>query len=181
MAKKKGGKRQLDTKTVFLAVIAGLLLLSLLVFAKHAKLKNNWMKYAGETQKIILESDAKNTEDEAKLLATALGAQVSGKPLYKTTDLQNYVTTVSKELNRDVVVLDTKKVILADTVKANVGKKFMEDNAGQVGETLMDGMTRSFVETSTDYPNGLDQVVVPLKDAGGKIVGAVVLSSETLQ
>jgi hypothetical protein len=174
-------KRSLSMQKTMYLVIVLLFLVSLVLAFKHAKLKYNWMQYAGKSQQQILESDAKNTEEEAKVIVHSLTTQVSGKPLYKSTDLQNYVMNLSKQLNRDVVVLDTNKKILADTVPGNVGKTFVEDSEGQVAETLKDGMTRGFVETSSDYPKGLNQVVVALKETGGKIVGAVVLSSDMIQ
>jgi len=167
-------------KTMYLVIVV-LFLVCLVLAFKHAKLKYNWMQYAGQSQKMLMESDAKNTEEEANVIVHSLTTQVAGKPLYKSTDLQSYVMNLSKQLNRDVVVVDTNKKILADTVGGNVGKTFMEDTEGQVANTIKDGMTRGFVETSKDYPKGLNQVVVALKESGGKIVGAVILSSDLLQ
>jgi hypothetical protein len=174
-------KRSVSMQKTMYLVIVVLSMVCLVLAFKHAKLKYNWMQYAGKSQQMLLESDAKNTEEEANVLVHSLTTQVSGKPLYKSTDLQNYVVNLSKQLNRDVVVLDMNKKVLADTVPGNVGKMFMEDTEGQVEMTIKDGMTRGFVETSKDYPKGLNQVVVALKEAGGKIVGAVVLSSDMLQ
>lgn len=173
-------KSTMMTKKSLMIVAGVLFLVVLFVAAKHAKLKREWMKYARESQKTILESSAKNAEGEAMVIASALAAQASGRPFYKSTDLQNYVMDMSKQLNRDVVVMDTNKKILADTVKGNIGKIFSGDPDGQVAMTIKDGYTRGFTEKSKDYPNGIDQVVVPLRENGGKIVGAVVLSSDTL-
>ncbi len=173
-------KNMMSMKKSFMIVVGILFLIVLFVAAKHAKLKREWMKYAGESQKTILESSSKNAESEALVISSALSAQVNGKPFYKSTDLQNYVSMTGKQLNRDIVVVDTNKKILADTVPANVGKMYVYDMDGQIMMTLKDGYTRSFVEKSSDYPNGLDEVVVPLKD-GSKIVGVVILSSDTLK
>lgn len=92
-------------------------------------------------------------------------------------DLENYVTTVSKNLNRDIVVLDKDQKILADTVSANKGTIYKFDTSGAIRLTLSDGTTRLFEERSNDYPNGIVEVVVPMKNAKGETIGAVLVSN----
>lgn len=91
--------------------------------------------------------------------------------------LQNYVTNLSKALNRDIVVLDVSEKILADTVPANKGTIYNSDANNVIKETLSDGKTRVFEEKSTDYPNGILEVVVPVKNANSQITGAVLVSN----
>jgi len=45
---------------------------------------------------------------------------------------------------------------------------------------MKDSVSRSFTEKSTDYPNGISRVVVPIKDANNQVIGAVILSNATV-
>ena len=97
-----------------------------------------------------------------------------------TADLQDYVSAASKSWNRDVAILDTDRKVLADTVESNIGSTYNFDINGEVEMTLGDGTTRYFEETSGDYPDGITEVVVPIKNASGVIVGAVLVSNSQL-
>lgn len=166
---------------MFRALFAVAVLALLVISLKHMRLKAQWMTYSGSAQKSMIEWNTKSTQDQGSLLAVTATATTAGRPFYRSgRDFEMYIANVSKSLGRDVVVVDKTKLILADTVSSHVGNKFEEDKEGEVLKTIADGMPRAFVETSTDYPQGLDQTVVAMRDNAGTIVGAVILSSEKI-
>jgi CHASE3 domain sensor protein len=94
--------------------------------------------------------------------------------LYKDPhDLQNYIELLHRIYHRDIEVIDTNKKIIADVIKEDIGQTFNDDENNEVGQTLKDGVIRTFTEISEDYPKGIKQIVVPLKDQMGKIIGAM--------
>jgi len=93
---------------------------------------------------------------------------------------QTYVSAVSKALSRDVVVVDNAQKILSDTIPANDEKIYSGDK-GIIQMTISDGKTRKFEERSQDYPNGIMETVVPMKNAKGVTIGAVLVSGSTIQ
>jgi hypothetical protein len=97
------------------------------------------------------------------------------------TLLENAFALVIQKAKHDIVVVDPGKKIIADTIAANVGTVFKEDTGNEVGMTLKDGKPRIFVEKSKDYPQGLQQEVLAVKDKAGTIVGAVVVSLDILK
>ena len=97
------------------------------------------------------------------------------------SDLQNYVSTLSKTLNRDIVVMDQTKKILADTVVANIGTIYDFDKNDEIKMTITDGQYRSFEERSTDYPSGVLEIVVPMKNGKGEITGVVLVSNSLIK
>jgi diguanylate cyclase (GGDEF)-like protein len=95
-------------------------------------------------------------------------------PLYlQPVRLQEYVSNIHRDLGRDMVVVDAHGRILAHVVAANRGQAF--DLGGEVAATIRDGRPRTFVERSADYPQGILQVVVPLRTEQDTTVGAVVM------
>ena len=116
------------------------------------------------------------TED-AQMLSTTIANVPSGKVLLSDpTDLQRVVTLLSRQTGRDIVVLNANQVILADSIAANVGKTYAYGNGVDVA-TMRDGQPRRFTQESVDYPSGIDEVVVPVKNANGGIIGAVIMST----
>ena len=95
----------------------------------------------------------------------------------RPTLLQEYVVDHVHVVERQkIVVVDKHKRILADVVQANIGIIYDRGLGNEVGKTLADGATRTFVETSADYPQGIHQIVVPImSDHDASIVGALVL------
>jgi len=91
--------------------------------------------------------------------------------------LQAYISTVSKELGKDVVVVDTQKKILADKFPANIGSIYTYDKGNEVTQTLKDGSGRMFFERSPDYPDGIQELVLPIKNAQGTITGALLVQT----
>lgn len=167
---------------IYTIIIALLALLLAIVGLKYLHLK-----FAVEdfTQSAMMmnanQQPMGNISDYAVIIATTVVGYPQGTPLYtQPAVLQNYVATLSKELQRDVVVLDKNRKILADTVAANVGTSYQHDLGKEVDQTLKDGVSRSFLETSTDYPSGVTEVIVPMKDANNQIIGAVLVSNTTV-
>jgi PAS domain S-box-containing protein len=107
----------------------------------------------------------------SRTISTAHDATAPGEP----RSLQHLVEVLQQRSQRDVVIVDTDRQILADTIVANLGETFVEDHGGEVAATIHDGVPRIFVEQSVDYPEGIRQVVVPLQADDGANVGGVIL------
>jgi len=151
------------------------------IFAyKFFKTKNAWQMQSVTVLHSLDQQRILKANEDANAIALSL-QYPSSNPLYKQPrELQNYVAAFSKHTGRDVVVVDTNKVILADTVAKNVGATFKEDKKSEVTMTIADSTPRQFVEQGVDYPNGIAQTVVALHDASGKTVGAVILSTSNV-
>jgi sensor histidine kinase regulating citrate/malate metabolism len=176
-------KKKEDTSMVrLLAVIALLFFVSLIILSvKFVVLKHSWNSYAVQSLHSMDNRREMNSVEDATVVAMTVGQYPSAQPIYsQPKELQTYVTNFSKQTHRDLVVMDNNKKILADTVPANIGIGFGEDKNGEVAKTIFDGLQRTFTETSVDYPQGLEETVVVLKDASGKTVGAVVLSTSPI-
>lgn len=106
---------------------------------------------------------------------------LSGLSDIDNTDISNYqgiqkeVMKFKQTQNRDIVIVDRGKSIIADAVPSEIGRVFFHDRNNEVGETLKDGQIRDFTEISDAYPQGIKQLVVPLRLEDGSIVGGLVL------
>ena len=93
--------------------------------------------------------------------------------------LQEYVTRLNLVRKRDVVIVDAVKKGLADADPNEVGKTYSHDPGNEVGKTIDDGRTRTFIERNDAHPDGARQIVVPLRQstagAGKPVIGAVIL------
>jgi diguanylate cyclase (GGDEF)-like protein len=93
--------------------------------------------------------------------------------------LQEYVVRLDSVRRRDVTIVDAGKIGIADANAAEVGKVYGDDLGNEVGKTISDGRTRTFVEKNALHPDGTDQVVVPLRqrasDFSTAAIGAVIL------
>lgn len=115
--------------------------------------------------------------ETANVIGTTITTVPPVVPLLKVQPLlETYITSLGKQTGRDIVILDKNKKIIADSVPANVGQTYSFDTENQVAQTIADGQARSFTEKSTDYPNGIVEEAVQLKDAKGTIVGAILIS-----
>jgi len=176
--KKVGPDLHVFLNSVVLFVCLVLVAAVVVLVFKHEKLKMAMYYFANQaaiaSKQRYVGADA--TED-AQMLATTVAFVPSTKPLWTDkAELQKLVDFLSKQTGRDIVVEDMHQMILADTVSSNVGK--MYNHAGnQDMQTMKDGQPRRFTEKSTDYPGGVDEVVVPVKDNVGVIVGAVIMST----
>ncbi len=89
--------------------------------------------------------------------------------------LERIMALLRDGLRWDVIITDQDKRILAGAAPGAIGTVFDRDTANEVGHTIADGRTRTFVERSVDYPAGIRKVVVPLRRSAGTAPGAVVL------
>lgn len=163
--------------TIHIYTIAIVLLLLLLAIlgAKYLHLKLAVKGYTNST--IWMNQQAKpngQVSDYGLLIA-----QVS--QTIPQADLQNFVTEASKNLSRDIVVMDRDKKVLADTLIVNKGVVYNYDQNNEVLKTMEDGQVRTFEERSSDYQNGILEVVVPVKNNKGEIVGAVLVSNSSIK
>ncbi len=108
---------------------------------------------------------------EADSFTKEVSATIANNP----TGLQDFVNALYIARNRDIVVVGQQKQVLADSAPGNVGTIYKHDLRGEVAATLQDGQPRSFVEISVDHPSGVQQVITPLKDSAGNIIGATIL------
>jgi len=92
--------------------------------------------------------------------------------------LQDFIASVHKLAGRDIVVVDASKVDIGDVPGAqqDVGKRFDHDPNNEVGLTIADGQERTFTEISALYPDGIESLVLPLReDRPGGFRGALVI------
>lgn len=163
--------------TVLLVCLALVAAVVVLVF-KHERLKSAMYFFANNAaiaskQKYV---GADATED-AQMFATTIANVPAEKVLFDDkANLQRAVALLSRQTGRAIVVMNISEVIVADSIAGNVGKTYAYGHGMDVA-TMRDGQPRRFTEESVDYPSGVDEVVVPVKDATGKIVGAVVMST----
>ena len=167
---------------VYTIVIAVLLVALAVVGVKYVHLKFAVHQF---TQSAIFlntnQQPAGTISDYGKILATTIiNYPVGNILLHDPANLESYVVTLSKELNRDVVVIDPSRKILADTFAANVGGNYAYDATHEIDGVLQDGMSRTFIEKSTDYPQGIAEVAVPIKTPTNQIVGVVLISNTTI-
>jgi diguanylate cyclase (GGDEF)-like protein len=92
--------------------------------------------------------------------------------------LTNYVKGL-QTIKRDLTIVDTNRIIVADTDHADVEQVYSDDTHNEVAHTLKDGIPRHFTEVSPLFPLGTKQIVVPMRrDSSGAdspIIGAVIL------
>ncbi|WP_172892776.1 sensor histidine kinase [Calothrix sp. NIES-3974] len=98
----------------------------------------------------------------------------------KTAGLQKYANLLREQQKRDIVVVDRQKRILADAVPQNIGSIFEHDKGDEVRLTMQDGKTRTFLEKSVDYPQGIKLIVIPIKTNANTISGAVIVEWSSL-
>lgn len=168
---------------IYTVIIAVLVVLLAFVSLKYLHLKFAVHQFTeGAIMMNTNQQPAGSISDYASILATTVASYPQANPLYtQPAALQNYVATLSKELDRDIVVLDTSRKVLADTVAANVGTNYSYDMYHEIDQTLKDGQARTFTEKSVDYKDGISELVVPMKDANNKVIGAVIVSNTTIK
>ncbi|MEJ6481902.1 ATP-binding protein [Nostoc punctiforme UO1] len=89
--------------------------------------------------------------------------------------LQNHVESLHKQRQRDLEIVDRHKIILADVVAEDIGTRLDRDRNNEVGKTILDGIPRTYVESSPEYPNGIQLIAVAFKTNNGETIGAVIL------
>src|SRR3984893_13537991 len=100
-------------------------------------------------------------EHVAELIADAA---VENKGL--APHLQEYVSRLDSVRKRDVVIVDAVKKGLADANPAELGQTYHHDLDNEVGKTITDYQTRTFIEKNDAHPDGAYQIVVPLRQSG---------------
>ena len=113
---------------------------------------------------------------EAQHLSETIGLTVT----QNEAGLQNFITELHGSQQRDVEVVDLNKRILAAASLEDIGTYITNDPGNAVGLTLQDGQVRTYLETSAEYPQGIRQLVAPLKNKDGKITGAIVVEYTAL-
>ncbi len=175
-------KKPLHKNHSFLTILCILLVVIIgYMGLKFIWAKMMWYNYGVQMQNKPMQFAGADSAEDAGMINATIIAIPANKPLLKQPKaLQEYITLLSQKTNRDIVVMDKNKMILADTVPANVGKVFMEDTGNQAGKSIADGQMYTFTEKSIDYPQGIYQTVIPLKNAQDQIIGAIIMSSSTV-
>lgn len=137
-----------------------------------------------QSQKIAETLAIAEAEHVSQVVATSIAhdAYYNQKfiSLEYSDQLQDYTNLLHGLQKRDLVVVNRQKLILADAVLQNVGTYFHHDQGNEVQQTIQDGKTRTFLEKSDDYPQGIKLIVVPLKNNQNQIDGAVILEWSSL-
>lgn len=175
-------KKPLHRNHNFLTLLAvALVIIVGIVGVKFLWAKMRWNNYAEKMQTKPMQYAALDSAEDAAVTGMTIMTVPAQNPLFNQPDvLQEYVEDISDQTRRDLVIVDKQRVILADTFVQNVGTKFMHDDGDEVAKAIADGQMHTFVETSSDYPAGLSQTVIPLKETDGDIVGAIILSSSQI-
>lgn len=160
---------------IYTIAIALLVVLILLLGAKYLHLK---LAVKGYTNSTIWMNEQARPNGQISDYGLIIAQTSQTIP---SADLQNYVSILSKTINRDIVIMDRNKKILADTLSSNKGTTYNFDEDNEVLKTMEDGQTRTFEERSSDYQNGILEVVVAVKNTKGETVGAVLVSNSTLK
>ncbi|MEH2304998.1 ATP-binding protein [Nostoc sp.] len=122
-------------------------------------------------------------QQEAEEVAGLLGYFVSHELEYHEmrshekmlAHLQEHVESLHKQRQRDLEIVDRNKIILADVVPEDIGTRLDHDRNNEVGKTIQDGIPRTYVESSPEYPNGIQLIAVAFKTNNGETIGAVIL------
>jgi len=89
--------------------------------------------------------------------------------------LQNYVDSLGKLYERDIIIVDSHMKVVADTSLQGIGSHYIHQD---VKATLQDGNPRTFIGPDATDPTMVRQVVVPLhdnpSDMRSSIIGAVI-------
>jgi diguanylate cyclase (GGDEF)-like protein len=104
--------------------------------------------------------------------SVAYGVKSGGRPI------QSYVQGLDALYKRDIVIVDANQNGLADAHLADIGRTYTRDLNDEVGQTIIDGAPRDFIEHSARHPDGAREIAVPMRAGAGSdgpIVGAVVL------
>ncbi len=94
--------------------------------------------------------------------------------------LQELVEKLARWQKRGVEIVDSRKRIVADVIKKDIGMTYTHDEGDEVALTIQDGQVRTFVHRSADYPAGIRQMVVPILAGDGKMAGALLFDYTAL-
>ncbi len=136
-----------------------------------------------ESQKIAETLAIKEAENVAQTISVALAPDDkhgTSSSFEHIDDLRADVSRIHQLQKRDVAVVDRQKRIVADAIPEEVGTIFSNDQGNEIQQTIQDSNTRTFLEKSVDYPQGIKQIVVPLKTTENKVYGAIILEWSVL-
>ena len=138
-------------------------------------------------QKIAETLAVAETKQVAKVMAASIADTTSDnqkdtslEKAGKSGELQHYTNLLHDLQKRDIVVVDRQKLDLADAVPKSVGTPYTDDRGNEVQQTLQDGSVRTFIEKNDEHPQGIKQIVVPLKTKQAQINGALILEWSSL-
>jgi PAS domain S-box-containing protein len=130
----------------------------------------------------LLESSRPAAVAEARNVAESIGGTItflddeSGSELFDNPEqLKRFAAALSRSYGRDIVVTNRNKRIMADAIPAEVGTVYDGDPGGEVALTMADGLPRTFVEPIGDYPQPIQQLVVPLRSSDKEVIGAIII------
>jgi signal transduction histidine kinase/CheY-like chemotaxis protein len=112
---------------------------------------------------------------EAQEVARVVSFLFSSDSNKLSASAQEIMAKLHETQDRDVVLLDTNKMVFADADPSEVGMLFTQDPGGEVAATLKDGKVRTFIEAGEKHPEGIMQIVVPVEGASGQVIGAVIM------
>jgi len=180
MAARNGNSNTSSSTLISWGILVILAAVALLLYLRHVSLSQLLAVESLRLQNAQSLS-VSQVQEEAGVIGQTIATTPQGYALFNNSEsLENYVLAMSSQTNRDIAVLDTNKRVLADVVKNEIGTTFTYDTNNEISQTLHDGSPRTFVETSDAYKKGINETVVAIKDASGKIIGALVLSSSSV-
>ncbi len=92
--------------------------------------------------------------DEARDVASLVGfLLMPGSNKFSESASRSLPSSIKRQ-GRDLILLDSNQVVVADSVPSRVGKPFSGNPAGEVGATIRDRQVRTFVEVGKEYPAG---------------------------
>ncbi|MEH2168976.1 MAG: ATP-binding protein [Nostoc sp.] len=137
-----------------------------------------------QSQKIAETLAIAEAEHVAQVITTSIAhdAYYDKEPISieRSDELQHYTNLLHALQKRDIVVVNRQKLILADAVPENVGTIFDHDQGNEIQQTMQDAKTRTFLEKSVDYPQGIKLIVITLKGEQNQVNGAVILEWSSL-
>jgi signal transduction histidine kinase len=119
----------------------------------------------------------------AQMLATSIAEDLYGEdlsPEVAAESLQSYVTLLHHKQNRDSVVVNLQKKILAHPHPQDIGTVFDDDQGKEVNQTLQDGKVRTFLTQESYHGQTAQMMVVPLYKDASTIDGAVILEYSSM-
>ncbi|AUT02747.1 ATPase [Nostoc sp. CENA543] len=134
-----------------------------------------------QSKKIAETLAIKEAEEVAQVLATSIvhHSATHGESIF-SNELQTYVLQLHHLQRRDIEVVNRETRIVADVVPDDIGTILEGKQGKEVQKTIQDGQTRTLLENSDDYPQGIELIVVPLKRDQNQIDGAVILEWSSL-
>lgn len=162
------------TVHIYVIAIIVLVLLLLVLGAKYAHLK---MAVDGYTKSAIYLNSQNQPDSQIGDYGQIISESIVMVP---GSSLQKYVTDLSKNIKRYIVIVDKNKKVIASSMPASIGQSYNSDMGGEINMTFADGQVRTFEEKSANYPGGVSVLSIPVKNAQGQIINVVLVSNQKL-